>query len=429
MSGALVSPDLFTLCKVLVGGILRILSDGVLAAAPIGSPVEGLRGLGYFLVEDWLVTLLAWVVAITIMVTWAAAIQLLTIMWMERKFYARLQDRYGIMVSIWSLPFWPFSWWAKRRNKPTHRGLGYLQNVADGVKLIQKENITPASADRAMFHTAPVMIASSTILIFAALPFSEGFVIANVPLSLLFILATFSIAPLGILIAGWASNNKYSLIGGMRAAAQLMAYEIPLLLAIVAVLIYSGTLNVIDIVQRQEVPLAASGPLSYIPSWNIFSIPQFIGFAVFFVAIMAEMERIPFDIPEAEAELVEGWTTEYTGMRFGLVFGFKWLRALAGSALVVILYFGGWSGPVFTTLTPYVGGTAIPIPIIPHEVWFLLKVYFVFLIFVWISWSVPRVRIDQILNIGWKKLIPLSLLAIIVAAVFAAFGPYLGGIR
>lgn len=428
MSGALVAPDLFTLCKVLVGGILQILSNGVLAAAPVGSPVEGLRGLGYFLVEPWLVDLLSWLVAITIMVVWAAAIQLLTVMWMERKFYSRIQDRYGIMVSIWSLPFWPFSWWAKRKNKPTHRGLGFLQNVADGVKLIQKENITPASADSAMFHTAPVMIASSTILIFAALPFSEGFVIANVPLSLLFILAAFSIAPLGILIAGWASNNKYSLIGGMRAAAQLMAYEIPLVLAIVAVLIYSGTLNVIDIVQKQETQLAAIGPIP-IPNWNIFSIPQLMGFAVFFVAIMAEMERIPFDIPEAEAELVEGWTTEYTGMRFGLVFGFKWLRALAGSALIVILYFGGWSGPVFTTLTPYVGSTPIPIPIIPHEVWFLLKVYIVFLIFVWISWSVPRVRIDQILNIGWKRLIPLSLLAIIVAAVFAAFGPYLGGIR
>src|SRR5207245_1608835 len=179
-----------------------------------------------------------------------------------------------------------------------------------------------------MFHTAPVLIATSTVMIFAALPFSEGFVIANMPMSLLFILAAFSIAPLGILIAGWASNNKYSLIGGMRAAAQLMAYGIPLPLDVLALLMHVGSLN------------------------------------------LAEMERIPFDIPEAEAELVEGWLTEYSGMRFGLVFGFKWLRALAGSALVVILYLGGWSGPVFVTLTPSVGPTVIPIPIIPHEVWF-----------------------------------------------------------
>jgi NADH:ubiquinone oxidoreductase subunit H len=428
VSGALVSPDLFTLCKVLMGGLLKIGADSILAAAPVGSPVEPIRGVAAFLTEDWFITFNAWMVAITIMVTWVAAIQLLTMMWIERKFYSRLQDRYGIMISIWSLPFWPFSWWAKRRNKPSHKGLGYLQNVADGVKLLQKENITPANADSAMFHTAPVLIASSTVMIFAALPFSEGFVIANMPMSLLFILAAFSLAPLGILIAGWASNNKYTLIGGMRAAAQLMAYEIPLLLAVVALLMYAGSLNVIDIVHKQEALLTMLGPIP-IPAWNVFSIPQFIGFVVFLVAIMAEMERIPFDTPEAEAELVEGWITEYSGMRFGLMFGFKWLRALAGSALVVILYLGGWSGPVFATLTPSVGPTVIPIPIIPHEVWFLLKVYLLFLLFVWVSWSVPRVRIDQILNIGWKRLIPLSLLAIVLAAYLAALGPVLGGIR
>ena len=428
MSGALVSPDLFTLCKVLITGIMKIQSDAILAGAPVGSPVEPLRGVAYFLMEDWFLTLNAWMIAITIMVTWAAAIQLLTLMWMERKFYSRLQDRYGIMISIWSLPFWPFSWWAQRRNKPTHRGLGYLQNVADGVKLLQKENITPANADSAMFHTAPVLIASSTVMIFAALPFSEGFVIANMPMSLLFILAAFSLAPLGILIAGWASNNKYSLIGGMRAAAQLMAYEIPLLLAVIAVFFFVWEMGVTAIVAKQETLLASVGPIP-IPNWNVFSIPQFIGFAVFATAMMAEMERIPFDIPEAEAELVEGWLTEYSGMRFGLVFGFKWMRALAGSALVVILYFGGWSGPVFVTLTPSVGGTVVPIPIPPHEVWFLLKVYFLYLVFVWVSWSVPRVRIDQILNIGWKRLIPLALLAILLAASFVALGPALGGIR
>ncbi len=427
MSDFLVAPNLFTLSKELVGWILKLLSDGILAIAPVGSPVEPLRGLGYALVGDSLVTFLAWVVAVLIMIIWAAAIQLLTLMWIERKFYSRLQDRYGIMISIWSLPFWPFSWWAKRKNKPTHRGLGYLQNIADGVKLIQKENITPALADSAMFHTAPVMVVSSTLMIFAALPFSDGFVLANMPLSLLFILAAFSIAPLGILIAGWSSNNKYTLIGGMRAAAQLMAYEIPLLLAVVAVLFYSGTLNVIGIVNSQAPPLATIGPIS-IPRWNIFSIPQFIGFAVFFVAMIAEMERIPFDIPEAEAELVEGWLTEYTGMRFGIIFGFKWLRVLAGSALVVILYFGGWLGPVWT-LNANLGGASLAIPILPQEIWFLLKVYAVFLVIVWVSWSVPRVRIDQILNIGWKRLIPLALLAIVIAAFFAAFGSVLGGIR
>ncbi len=139
---------------------------------------------------------------------------------------------------------------------------------------------------------------------------------------------------------------------------------------------------------------------------------------VFFVAIIAEMERIPFDLPEADAELVEGWTTELSGMRFGLVFGFKWLRMLAGSALLSILYLGGWSGPVFTTL--YVGN--VPIPIVPEEVWFLLRIYLLGVFFVVLSWSVPRVRIDQILNIGWRRLIPLSLLVIVLAAAARAFG-------
>ncbi len=427
MTDFLVAPNLFALSKDLVGWILQLLSNGILALAPVGSPLEGLRGLGYALVNDALVTFLAWLVAALVMVVWAAMVNLLTLMWIERKFYSRMQDRYGIMISIWSLPWWPFSWWAKRKNKPTHRGLGYLQNIADGVKLIQKENITPATADSAMFHVAPVMIVSSTVMLFAAMPFSNGFFLANPPLSLLFILASFSIAPLGILISGWSSNNKYTLIGGMRAAAQLMSYEIPLLLAVIAVLVYSGTLNVIDIVNAQAAPLATLGPVP-IPRWNIFSIPQLIGFAVFFTAMLAEMERIPFDIPEAEAELVEGWLTEYTGMRFGIIFGFKWLRALAGSALVVILYFGGWLGPAYI-LNVNLAGSALAIPILPQEVWFLIKVYLVFIVVVWISWSVPRVRIDQILNVGWKRLIPLSLLAILVAAFFAAFGSYLGGIR
>ena len=427
MTDFLVAPNLFALCKDLVGWILQLLSNGILALAPVGSPVEGLRGLGYALVNDALVTFLAWFVTVLVMVVWAALVNLLTMMWIERKFYSRMQDRYGIMISIWSLPWWPFSWWAKRKNKPTHRGLGYLQNIADGVKLIQKENITPATADSAMFHVAPVMIVSSTVMLFAAMPFSNGFFVANPPLSLLFILASFSIAPFAILISGWSSNNKYTLIGGMRAAAQLMSYEIPLLLAVVAVLVYSGTLNVIDLVNAQGATLAMLGPIG-IPKWNIFSIPQFIGFAVFFVAMIAEMERIPFDIPEAEAELVEGWLTEYTGMRFGIIFGFKWLRALAGSALIVILYLGGWIGPAYI-VNVNLAGTALAIPILPQEVWFLLKVYIVFLVVVWVSWSVPRVRIDQILNVGWKRLIPLSLLAILLAAFFAAFGSYLGGIR
>jgi len=146
-----------------------------------------------------------------------------------------------------------------------------------------------------------------------------------------------------------------------------------------------------------------------------------IAFVVFFITIIAEAERIPFDIPEAEAELVEGWTTEYSGMRFGIVFGFKWLRALAGAALIVIMFFGGWDGPVFTTLQvpnlATLGAGTVPLPVLFQEFWFTVKIYVVFIVFVWIGWSVPRIRIDQILNIGWRRLVPLSLLAILIAAL------------
>src|SRR3989441_1044193 len=338
------------------------------------------------LASELLIVLVTWLIAVTVIVIWATLVNLLTMMWVERKFYSRLQDRYGIMISIWSLPFWPFN----RAHRPTHRGTGYLQNIADGVKLLQKENLTPRNADSAMFHISPVLIASSTLMIFAALPWSSGFYVANLDLGILFIFAAFSLAPLGILIAGWSANNKYTLVGGLRAAAMLMAYEIPMILSVIALVFFTGSLNPLTIVRQQDRPLVSFGALS-IPAWYVFS-PQILGFIVFSVSMMAEMERIPFDIPEAEAELVEGWTTEYSGMRFGLVFGFKWLRMIAGAALIAILYLGGWSGPVFTTL--FVGG--IPVPIVPEEVWFLLKIYLISVVFIWISWSVPRVTIGAI---------------------------------
>jgi len=412
-SQPLVAPNLFEVCKVLTLAILTLV-DVILDA--LGAAIPPLRaplaGLSDFLFGGFVVTVLTWLIAMTVMLLWATLFNLLTVMWMERKFYSRLQDRYGIMVSIWSLPFWPFN----RRDRPTHKGTGYLQNVADGVKLLQKENLTPASADAAMFHISPVLIASSTLMIFVALPWSSGFYVARLEFGLLFVLAAFSLAPLGILIAGWSANNKYTLVGGLRAAAMLMAYAIPMILAVIALTFSTGTLNLFEIVEQQERALFTIGPLS-IPAWYLFG-PQILGFVVFTVAIVAEMERIPFDIPEAEAELVEGWTTEYSGMRFGIVFGFKWLRMIAGAALIVILYLGGWNGPVFVNLD--LGGVLVPI--LPEEVYFLAKVWILCLFFIWLSWSIPRIRIDQILQIGWKRLVPYALLAILIGAAARVVG-------
>lgn len=407
MSAPLV-PSLFGACYVLTGWIIWIVNWILRAVGTVIPPIHApLDALANWLSSSSVLTVLTWFVMTLVMVVWASLINLLTIMWVERKFYSRLQDRYGIMISVWSLPLWPFN---RRKDMPTHKGWGYLQNVADGMKLLQKENLVPASADSMMFNTAPAWIAGTTLMLFAALPWSSGLYVANLDLGILFILASFSLAPLGILIAGWSANNKYTLVGGLRSAAMLMAYEIPLILVVIALVFTTGSLDPEVIVSQQERPLLTLGPL-VIPAWNLFSV-QVIGFIVFLVAIVAEMERIPFDLPEADAELVEGWTTELSGMRFGLVFGFKWLRMIAGSALLSILYLGGWSGPVFTTF--YLG--TVPIPIIPEEIWFMLRIYLLSVFFIWLSWSVPRVRIDQILNIGWKRLIPLSLLAIVAAA-------------
>ena len=430
MSASLFVPNLFDSLFVLVSAVIVLMANllGVQNslqvadnAAPCVPGASPLGGLGCSLLNPSVLDVLTWLILSTLILTWAALIQLFTLMWIERKFYSRMQDRYGIMISLWSLPFRPIRWLAAKLGKVSHLGTGFLQNLADGVKLVQKENITPAKADSSMFHAAPAFIAATTVMIFAAFPWSSGAWVSNVPLSLLLLLAAFSLAPFGILIAGWASNNKYSLLGGMRSAAMLMSYEIPVVLAIIALLIYTGTLNLIEIVQLQAQPLAQLGPIT-IPAWNIFSIPQFLGFLVFAVAMIAEQERLPFDIPEAEAELVEGWLTEYSGMRFGIVYGFKWLRGLAASGLIAILYFGGWTGPVWYTWTFILLGHLFVVPILPEEVWFLMRVYLIFVVFVWISWTLPRVRIDQILNIGWKRLIPLSLVAILAAAMVTVFG-------
>ncbi|MEE9600205.1 MAG: complex I subunit 1 family protein, partial [Thermoplasmata archaeon] len=211
------------------------------------------------------------------------------------------------------------------------------------------------------------------------------------------IIAAFSLTPLAILLAAWAQNHKYALLGGMRAAAMMMSYEIPMILVTIGVIIMAGTLNPIEIVAAQS-QASILGPLAALGIRNWFIIPQILGFFIFILAMLAETERIPFDLPEAEEELVAGWLVEYGGMRYGMVFGFKWLRTLVGAALVALLFLGGWDGPI-----------------LPQEIWFIIKVYFVFFIFVWISWSVPRIRIDQMMNLGWRKLIPLSLLNILIA--------------
>jgi len=305
----------------------------------------------------------------------ASMLNTILLIWWERKLLGRFMDRRGAM----------------------HVGYaGLLQNFADGIKLFAKNTIKPKEADWLGFFSGPTAYMVTSLVLFGILPISSGWNSGVLPLSLLLALAIFSFAPLFIFVSAWSSNNKYSLMGGMRSAAQMIAYEVPLLLAVVAVVIVSGSFDLTTIVYEQQ---------NY---W--FWGPLVVALIVFVAGMLAEMERIPFDLPEAEAELVEGWNTEYGGMLFAFFMLADYLRALVGSILVVLLFLGGW------TLPSWVPSAATSFPL-AGIFWFMLKTYLVFGLFVWVRASLPRVRTDQLLRVGWNRMIPLSLLAVFLAAV------------
>jgi NADH-quinone oxidoreductase subunit H len=296
----------------------------------------------------------------------------ITFIWEERKILGRLMDRRGTQVGV----------------------LGLFQNFADGLKAFIKEIIIPDDVDKWLYNMAPVMLIGISCLMMGLIPLSPAFALANLNGGLLLIFAIFSIAPFAILIGGWASNNKYTVMGGMRAAAQLISYEVPLLLSLVGVVILAGSFNLMDIVQAQQ----------HAGVW--FIIPQFLGCVVFMVAAIAEVERIPFDLPEAEAELVEGWQTEYGGMRFGLIMLSEYVRGYAASMVAVILFLGGWDGPSF----------------IWPEIWFIIKVLILFAVWIWVRGALMRVTTKQILGIGWKRLMPLALINLGIAIAIKMAG-------
>ena len=357
----------------------------------------------WFASEGGIVTL-AWIYAVNIAFA-VGMTNLILVIHLERKIAARIQDRRGPMLSLRAFrelgedlagdaPTWRF--------KGNYSGIGIIQNMADGIKAITKELIIPNKADKFLFSMGPIIFISSSVFLLVLFPLSDRFAASAAPAGLMVIMAAFSIAPIGVLTSGWASNNKYSMIGGMRSAAQLMSYEIPLLLSMAGVFLLAGSYNPIDIVEQQR----ESTWLFGLPMWNF--IPQFIGFIVFMICILAEVERVPFDLPEAEAELVEGWTTEYSGIRYMLFLAAEYIRGFAGAAVATILFLGGWAGP-----WP-----------VPPEIWFLLKVYLIIIFWIFIRWTVPRIRTDQILELGWKKLLPLSLINILIVIFMVEIYPY-----
>jgi len=318
--------------------------------------------------------------------------------WAERKIVADMQSRIG-----------------PKRAGPW----GILQTVADGLKLFFKESITPRKAELATYLLAPFLAVIPAFLIFMTVPFGAPFTIggeevilqgADLNIGLLFILAMSSMAVYAVVLAGWSSGSKYPLIGGIRATAQAISYEAAMGLSMVAVVMFTatqgdgGTLSLAEIVARQE-----GTWFGIFPRWNL--VPQFVAFVIFMIAIVAETNRAPFDLVEAEQEIVGGFHTEYSGVRFAMFFLAEYVNIFSMSAIAATLFLGGWNGPTWEGTVPAFVSAVLP------TVWFLLKTYAIVFVFFWLRATLPRLRYDQLMSLGWKRLIPAALIWIVVSSV------------
>ena len=325
--------------------------------------------------ETWWISLIKALVIINLLLGLFAYMTLV-----ERKLIGRMQRRYG----------------------PNRAGpFGLLQPIADLIKLIRKESFFPASAVDVVYIVAPALSAFTALAAFSVIPFGPGWNIfghhvngevVNVPISLILIFALSSLGIYGFIVGGWASDSKFSLLGSMRTCAQMVSYEVSLTFAVLGVVIMAGSLSLVDIVHKQGHPL-----------W--YAVPQAIGLAVFFVAGIAETNRAPFDLPEAETELVAGYHTEYSGMRFGLFQMGEYINLITLSGVTVTLFFGGWHGP-YAPLGP---------------LWFALKLLALLFVFIWIRATVPRLRYDQLMRFGWKVLLPVATVNAVVTALLVVW--------
>jgi NADH-quinone oxidoreductase subunit H len=287
------------------------------------------------------------------------------LIWLERRLLALWQDRYG----------------------PNRAGpFGLLIVLADTLKLFFKEDWIPPFSDRFVFVIAPGIVVVTVLMSFIVVPFAPGVIVSDLNIGLLFFLANSSLGAYSIILGGWASNNKYSLLGSMRGAAQMISYEVFMGLSMMGVVLLSGSFSLHAIVDAQK------------DMW--FVVPQFLGFVIFFIAGIAETHRLPFDIPEAESELIAGFHAEYSGMKFGIFFVGEYLGIILISAVTVALYFGGWHGPAF----------------LPPLAWFVIKTFAFICFFILLRASLPRPRYDQLMEYGWKVLLPLTLLNLVVTA-------------
>lgn len=325
--------------------------------------------MGSEMASDWIRIIVGLIIVLAF-----SQLNALFLVWLERKVAGHIQLRYGPM------------------EVGPH---GILQTIADGIKLVGKELITPLTADWKLFIVAPVLVFMPVLVAFIVLPFGENLIIRDMNLGVLLIFGFSTLSVLAILAGGWAANNKYALLGAIRSVAQNVAYEIPLLLAVLSVVLMTQSLRFSEIVGAQS------------RVWFIFLQP--VAGLIYLICATAETNRAPFDIPEAESELIAGFHTEYSGMRFGLFFLAEYTNMFIVSAVAAALFFGGWHGPFGFSLG------------LPGIVWFLAKVYVLLFVIMWVRWTFPRVRFDQLMNFSWKVMLPLSLLNLIVTAAVLKF--------
>jgi NADH-quinone oxidoreductase subunit H len=320
----------------------------------------------------WAVTFLMMFATVLVLVFFGLA----SIIWInvfERKVIGRFQDRYG----------------------PNRFGpWGLLQCVADMIKLLTKEDITPTQADRIIYNLAAVVPIVPTFLILAVLPFGRGMVGADLSVGFLYIVAVGSLGTIGIFMASWGSRNKYSLLSGMRTVAQMISYEIPMVLSVVGVLLLVGSLSMVSIVEAQG-------------QWRLpFVVLQPLAFVLYFTAAVAEVNRAPFDLPEGESEIVAGYHIEYSGIKFAMFLLAEYINAFSVCAIATTVFLGGWQGPI-----------------LPSWAWFFLKSYFLYVVLIWLRGTLPRLRVDQLMNFAWKTLVPLALANLMVTALVAKLVP------
>ena len=366
--------------------------------------LERLPLLARDLLTGWLPESARWfansLVAIaTVVVAFASLFALLTLV--ERKVLARVQNRPG--PNRVGLPFLPFT---------KNRMFGLGQPLADGIKMLTKEDIVPRAADQVLHFLAPVALLAFSILTFAVIPFGRNLVPVELDAGVLYFFAAGAATELAIFMAGWASRNKYSLLAAMRALAQLISYELPLLLSIVPVVMLAGTLSTTGIVERQGGWLFGA-----LPEWHVFTPWGFVAFLIFFVAALAESNRSPFDLPEAESELIAGHLTEYSGFKYALFFMAEYFGMCALCGMGVTLFLGGWQAPL-----PF-------LEIIPSYVWFTVKLFGLLLAFMWVRATFPRLRMDQLTRLAWKFLVPLALINLGTAAFWSLTSGWEGAIQ